>query len=323
VGLLVFDGMTALDLVGPAEAFASVMVEGAGKDMRRGYEVSTIGVTGRTVVAESGVMFKPQATLRTAPPLDTIIVPGGSGLRNPAISDPIAAWIRAVAGRTRRIASVCTGLYGLAASGLMDGRRVTTHWRFATDIATKFPRLRVDANALFLKDGQFYSSAGVVAGIDLALYLIEEDFGGKVALSVARELVVYLKRSGGQEQYSEPLRFQMRSSDPLSDLVAWVSGHLDRDLSVTALAQRACMGARQLNRRFKAAFGTTPGTFVRTRRLDESRRRLTMPNNSVDTVARSVGFQSADSFRRAFEARFGIAPSAYRSRFSTGKRGSR
>jgi transcriptional regulator GlxA family with amidase domain len=214
---------------------------------------------------------------------------------------------------------VCTGLYGLAATGLMDGRRATTHWRFAQDLASRYPRVRIDANAIFLKDGRFYTSAGVVAGIDLALALIEEDHGPKVALSVARELVVYLKRSGGQEQYSEPLQFQTRSSDQLSDLVAWMSGHMDGDLSVHVLAKRACMGVRQLNRRFNRAFGMSPAEFVRVRRLDEGRRRLTMANNSVDTVARSVGFRSADSFRRAFEERFGIPPSAYRGRFTTRK----
>jgi transcriptional regulator GlxA family with amidase domain len=173
----------------------------------------------------------------------------------------------------------------------------------------------VEPNALFLKDGAFYTSAGVTAGIDLALALIEEDFGRDIALAVARELVVYLKRSGGQEQYSEPLRFQTQSTDRLAELAAWITNNPGRDLSVEALAQRSCLSPRHFVRRFKASFGQPPGTFVQARRLDEARRRLLGGNSSIDTVADSVGFKSVDAFRRAFAHRFRVTPSKYRRSF--------
>src|SRR6202011_3763539 len=164
--------------------------------------------------------------------LDTLIVPGGRGLRDAQTNVAIVKWLKAKAAQTRRIVSVCTGIYGLAPTGLLDGRRVTTHWRFAADVAAHFPKLKVDPNALFLKDGCFYTSAGITAGIDLSLALIEEDYGPSVALAVARELVVYLKRSGGQEQYSAPLQHQIRSADRFADLVGWITANLHKDLSV-------------------------------------------------------------------------------------------
>jgi transcriptional regulator GlxA family with amidase domain len=267
-------------------------------------------------VAESGVVFLPQKTLFTAPALDTLIIPGGSGLRKTQTNATVSAWLRSRAGRIRRVATVCTGIYGLAPTGLLDGRHVTTHWRFARDVEKHFPNLKVDPNALFLKDGCFYTSAGITAGIDLSLALIEEDYGPSVALTVARELVVYLKRSGGQEQYSEPLQFQVQSTDRFADLAAWMLGHLDQDLSVEALAERTRLCPRHFSRRFKDAFGSTPAAFIENLRLDAARRRLGIPNINIESVASSVGFNSADAFRRAFERRFDITPSSYRSRFA-------
>jgi transcriptional regulator GlxA family with amidase domain len=229
----------------------------------------------------------------------------------------VAEWVKSRADKIRRVASVCTGVYGLAAAGLLDGRRVTTHWRYARDVAQKFPKLKLDPNILHCRDGHFYTGAGVTSGIDLSLALIEEDFGPSVALAVARELVVYLKRDGGQEQYSEPLKFQTRSKDRFGDLAAWMQGHLEHDLSVETLAQRARLCPRHFARRFKDVFGATPARFVEHLRLGEARERLCLPDQTVDSVARSVGFGSPDAFRRAFERRFGINPTAYRKRFDT------
>ena len=203
----------------------------------------------------------------------------------------------------------------MAASGLLDGRRVTTHWRFAADVTRRFPNLRVEPNALFIRDGNFYTSAGVTAGIDLALALIEEDLGRKAALRVARDLVVYLKRPGGQDQYSEPLRFQTMATDRLAELASWIATNPQRDLSIPVLANRACLSPRHFVRRFKAAFGQSPGAFVQDRRLDEARRRLSAENLSIDAIAASVGFQSADAFRRAFRHRFRITPGRISAKF--------
>jgi transcriptional regulator GlxA family with amidase domain len=315
VGFVGFDGITGLDLVGPMEAFATARTVGDDGVPRPCYEPLVLGLTDRPFSAESGVVFKPSFTLQSAPALDTLIIPGGRGLRERDTNARVAGWIKSRARRIRRIAAVCTGIHGLAPTGLLDGRRVTTHWRFARGVQEAFPRLEVDPNALFLKDGRFYTSAGITAGIDLALALIEEDHGPRVALAVARELVMYLKRPGGQEQYSEPLRFQVESGDRFADLAAWMVGHLTQDLSVEALADRAHLCPRHFSRVFKSAFGRTPAAFVEDLRLAEARRRLAGRRHSVESVAASLGFGSPDAFRRAFQRRFGLAPSHYRSRF--------
>jgi transcriptional regulator GlxA family with amidase domain len=315
IAFLGFDGITALDLVGPAEAFASAFLDGPGIGRRRCYEVLVIGLSAKPFASESGIVFKPGATLQSAPAVDTLIIPGGPGLRRGTAARKVSTWLKRKAAGIRRIASVCTGIYGLAPTGLLDGRRVTTHWNHAQDVARRFPKLKVESNALFLKSGRFYTSAGITAGIDLSLALIEEDHGPTIALAVARELVVYMKRSGGQEQYSEPLRFQTQSTTRFADLAAWIPGHLRQDLSVEALAERACICPRHFSRRFKVAFGSTPAAFVEALRLDEARRRLISARRTIEATAASVGFRSADSFRRAFERRFGIPPRTYRSRF--------
>ena len=316
VGVIGFDGVNAVDLVGPLEVFGNA---GRADFTRREsvgvYELHVLGLTSAPFVAESGIRFVPDHRLSDAPAMDTIIVPGGFGLREPAINATISAWLRTHAPRTRRVASVCTGIYGLAPTGLLDGRRVTTHWRFTAALARQFPKLTVEGDALFLKDGRYYTSGGITAGIDLALALIEEDLGPRAALTVAREMVVYLKRDGGQEQYSEPLRFQVRAADSFADLAAWIPGHLDRDLSVPTLAARARLSPRQFTRRFVATFACTPAEYVETARLNVARERLTVAGQTVEGVATSVGFANADVFRRRFKLRFGIAPSSYRERF--------
>ena len=315
IGLLGFDGAMALDMVGPVDAFTTAVMDESNGQRSECYEVMLIGFSNRPFVAESGIIFKPHRTVHDAPPLDTLIVPGGKGIRVPETLSKAAEWIKSRAPMTRRVASVCTGAYALAAAGLLDGRRVATHWRHARDLALRFPKIKVEPNPLYLKDGRFYTCAGVTAGVDLSLALIEEDFGPRVALSVARELVVFLKRPGGQEQYSEPLRFQTEATDRFADLAAWMQAHLCEDLSVEALADRACLSPRHFSRRFQEVFGTTPAAFVDEMRLGEARERLTIPGQTIDSVSASVGFKSADAFRRAFERRFGVTPSSYRQRF--------
>jgi transcriptional regulator GlxA family with amidase domain len=323
VGILGFDGIMALDIVGPVDAFTTATIEGDGGAPRQCYEVVIIGLSSRPFVSESGILFKPHTTLRNVPSLDTLIIPGGKGLRDPQTQATVAHWVKSHALEIRRVAAVCTGVYGLAPTGLLDGRRVTTHWRFARAFAQQFPKLKVDSAPLYIKDGPFYTCAGVTSGIDLSLALIEDDYGPSVALAVARELVVYLKRAGGQEQYSEPLRFQTRSADRFADLAAWMHGHLNHDLSVEALAAKASLCPRHFTRRFKEALGATPATFVEDLRLGEACERLSMTNESIESVARSVGFTSSDAFRRAFERRFDVNPTDYRQRFQTRRRQSK
>ncbi len=319
IGIVGYEKVTALDVVGPAEAFAMAMRETGKGTFERCYDVSIVGLNRQPFAAESGIVFQPGTTFAAAPKFDTLLVPGGSGLRVPHVCQKVASWVAGRAEETRRVVSVCTGIYGLAATGLLDGRRVTTHWRYARDVAARFPKLRVDPNPLFVQDGNFYTSAGVTAGIDLALALVEEDYGSKVALRVAREMVVYLKRSGGQEQYSEPLQFQTQASDRFAELVAWMTSNPTAEMSVETLARRASLSPRQFFRRFKAHFGSSPATFVETLRLNEARRRLSAGDPSIENVAESVGFRGADSFRRAFERRFRVTPSAFRRNFALHK----
>jgi len=315
IGIVGFDGVVSIDICGPADAFAVANEEQG--DPKPAYEVVLISSSSQPFTSGSGLVFKPHRTFRNAPSLDTLIVPGGPGLRKAATNSLVSAFVKSRASSTRRIASVCSGIYGLAPTGLLSGRNVTTHWEQAQNVARQFPDLKVNGNAIFIKDGQFYTSAGATAGIDLALSFIEEDYGRHVSLTVARQLVVYLKRSGGQEQYSEPLRFQTESVSRLSEITSWIYTHLSDDLSVEVLAARACLCPRHFSRRFKTEFGSSPADFVERLRLDEARRRLTTGDNSVENVGLSVGFQSADAFRRAFERRLGVSPSDYRRRFTS------
>lgn len=322
IGFLAFDGVQALDFVGPADAFASDAFKLLAKNPDNAitpspYEVVIIGLKGKQFTTSSGIAMRANVAVPTNISLDTLIVPGGAGLRRPGVAEHAAEWIRSRAAHIRRVASVCTGVYGLAATGLLDGRTVATHWDATRDIEKKFPKLRMEPDAIFLKDGPFYTSAGISAGIDLALALIEEDWGSQAALAVAREMVVYFKRPGGQQQFSEPLRFQFQSTDRFADIITWVQAHLSSDLSVESLARRAFLSPRHFARAFKERFGFTPAAFVEEARLAEAGRRLSSRSVRVGSVARSVGYSGEDVFRRAFERRFGISPSNYRRRFNT------
>jgi transcriptional regulator GlxA family with amidase domain len=314
VGLIVFEQMAADELTGPAEAFSRAKIQNGGGHEGRGYRVLTLGVSATRCATECGIVIEPQLALADAPPLDTLIVPGSSAIHDTGLSKKVAKWLVRRAPAIRRIAALGTGIYQLAATGLLDGRHVTTHWRFAKDVALRFPKLRINPNRLFVKDGPFYTCAGGTSAVDLSLSLIEEDYGRQIALKLARELVVHLKRSGEQEQYSEALQFQVQSSDRFADLPAWIMCNLDQDLSVEALAQKACMSPRNFTRLFRVAFGKTPADFVATARVTEAQRRLRVPRNSIESVGASVGFKSADVFSRAFERHIGCRPSIYRAR---------
>lgn len=319
IGVIGFDGVSGMDITGPTEVFATAATaDGTSGRSPGAYEVFLLGVNPEPFRAESGTGFVPDGCLDDALGLDTVIVPGGRGLREPAVNAQVSSWLRAHACEIRRVCAVCTGIYALAPTGLLDGRRATTHWRFAEDVARRFPAVRMDASALFVKDGPFYTSGGVTAGIDLALALVEEDLGSLRALAVARELVVYLKRPGGQEQYSEPLRFQTRAAlaAGFADLIAWILSHLQQDLSVEVLAARAGFSARHFTRRFAAAVGCTPKEFVERARLGEARERLVISRRTIDSIAFSVGFRSPDVFRRRFASHFGLTPREFRERFA-------
>lgn len=314
IGLIVFEQMTAADLSGPADVFSRATIQSADGSESGCYRVLTLGLDTGPCATECGIIIKPQLVIEDAPPLDTLIVPGGSGIHNARVAKKLPKWLSRRAPGIRRLATLGSGIYALAATGLLDRRQVATHYRFSKDVALRFPSLRVNPNCLFVNDGPFYTSAGAMAGIDLSLSLIEEDYGPRIALAVARELVVYAKRPGRQEQYSDTLRFQTKSISRLSELTTWIVSHLNEDLSVEALATKACLCPRHFSRRFKTEFGTTCADFVEKLRLEEACRRLFSLDNSVDEVGMSVGFKSGDAFRRAFRRRLGFTPNQYRGR---------
>ncbi len=315
-----YDDITSLDLSGPLEAFSTAYVEDSQGKRQACYKVTIAALGAKTFRSESGLRVTAACSLNSLRHLDTLLIPGGSGMRTSDAARKLAKWISRHEHRIRRIVSVCTGVYGVAPTGLLNGRKVTTHWKYAADLAARYPELKIDGNLLYVRDGKFYTSAGITAGMDLSLALIEEDFGAQVALSVARELVMYMKRPGGQEQYSEPLKFQVASASRFADLAAWIVGHLDRDLSVETLAERVNLCPRQFTRRFKDEFRSTPAAFVQRLRLDEARVRLAAADSTVENIADSVGFRDPDSFRRAFVQQFGLAPTQYRGRFLADRR---
>jgi transcriptional regulator GlxA family with amidase domain len=314
VGLILFHHVAADELSGAGQALSHARITNGDDRECRCYQVLTLGIGIARCLTECGLIIKPQLDIKEAPQLDTIIVPGGAGIRDSRVSKKIARWLSRRAPGTRRIIAMGDSIYALAQTGLLDGRDVAVHWRFAKDVAQTFPKLRVISNRLFVKDGQFYTCAGGMSAIDLCLSLIEEDYGRQMALKLARELVVHVKRSGEQEQYSEALQFQVQSCDRFADISSWIVCNLNEDLSIEALAHRTCMSPRNFTRLFKAEFGTAPAEFVASVRITEAQRRLLIPRNSIESVAASVGFKSADAFSRTFERLVGIRPSTYRGR---------
>ncbi|MEP7248871.1 MAG: DJ-1/PfpI family protein [Spartobacteria bacterium] len=310
IGLIGFDGVTASHLTAPADVFAAAALDDGFGGRLPCYRVRTIGLTNRPFAAECGMLFRPHHSFATAPPLDTIIVAGGSGLRRAATCDQVAEWISSCTAETARIAAICTGIYALAPTGLLDGREVTTHWRCARDLQQRYPALRVDHKRRLVKDGPFYTSAGLTAGVDLALALIEDDYGKQVAQTVRRDLMTYLTAEDSPNDHMRPRDFDRRPIDRFGELVAWIMRNLHQNLTVEVLAREACMCPAHFTRAFKSVFGSTPGEFVENIRLNEAHRRLSSRGKTVCSVAASVGFTDANAFRRAFERRFGDRPGA-------------
>lgn len=310
VATLLYPGVNAIDVAGPWEAFAAAHHE----DGSAAYALRSWGLDEGALACESGLTLCADGPLPARPRAHTLLVPGGMGVRRPATLATLAAWLSRHQHRFERIASVCTGAYVLAEAGLLDGRRVATHWAHAADLQRRYPRVRVDSDSLYLDDGRICSSGGVTAGIDLTLDLIERDVGRKAAAASARELVVYLRRTGSQAQYSGPLQMQLAATDRLSEVCAWAAANLEEDLSVEHLAERAGLSARQFSRRFQATFDTSPAQFVKRLRLDRARMLLEQ-GVALARVAHATGFTSEDGLRKAFRARFGCTPGVYAGRF--------
>jgi transcriptional regulator GlxA family with amidase domain len=310
VVVVAFPGVQSLDITGPAEVFRAATL------MRPpGYEV-TVAAAERNPLATSTVSLVPDARLdEVTGPIDTLLVAGGTGTRRAEEDERLVEWIAAAAGRSRRVASVCTGAFLLARAGLLDGRRATTHWASCADLAERYPTVSVEPDPIFVRDGNLATSAGVTAGMDLALALVEEDLGRDLALQAARWLVVFLQRPGGQAQFSAQLAAQSADRAPLRELQAWIPDHLDEDLSVPALARRTRMSDRNFARAFRRETGMTPGAYVEAARVERARIALETGDLPVEAVAEQAGFGTVETMRRAFRRRVGVSPAGYRTRF--------
>ena len=316
---LAFDQLQALDLVGPLEVFsaASRLLEAGGAEAS-GYRIEVVGPS-RSTRASSGLMLQVAPLEAARGAIDTLLIPGGAGVRAALEAPAVTRWVERAARRSRRVVSVCTGAFLLAEAGLLDGRRAATHWSATTDLATRYPAVDVDPASIFVKDGTLATSAGVTSGIDLALALVEDDHGAALALEVARWLVLYLRRPGDQSQFSRHLAAQAAEEIPddrLRTLQRWIAAHPDADLSVPALAGRVAVSPRTLARLFWRHLQTTPGDYVEGVRLHAARDLLETTERPMAEIARTCGFGTVETFYRSFQRRLHTTPVDYRRRFS-------
>ncbi|PJM92557.1 GlxA family transcriptional regulator [Streptomyces sp. CB01373] len=306
--VVLFDAVQSLDVTGPVEVFA-----GAERHVPGSYRIHTASLDGGPVRSSSGLTLVPDSPLAGAPAPHTLLVPGGEGTRR---ADPrLVDWVRGHGPGAARLVSVCTGAILLAEAGLLDGRRATTHWAYCDKLARDHPSVEVHAEPVYVRDGEVATSAGVTCGIDLTLALVEEDLGRDVALSVARHLVVFLRRPGNQAQFSAQLAAQTARREPLRDVQQWITEHPADDLSVEALAARARLSPRHFARAFRAETGTTPGRYVDRVRLEHARRLLEDTADGVEEISRASGYGTPEAMRRAFVKALGAAPAEYRRRF--------
>jgi transcriptional regulator GlxA family with amidase domain len=310
--VLAYDRVQSLDVTGPVEVFSVATQHG----ITPAYRVEVVAPGAAPITTTSGIVLTPARALADVRgPVDTLVVAGGDGVRAQLADPELLATVRRVAGRSRRVASVCTGTFLLAEAGLLDGRRVTTHWSRCRRLAREYPGLTVDPDPIFVRDGDVYTSAGVTAGIDLCLALVEADHGRDAALAVARQLVVFLKRPGGQAQFSSHLSTQLAERDVLAEVQAWIADHLDDDLSVARLAARASMSPRHFARVFRAETGVTPARYVEQARIEQARTRLEESSAGIEEIARGCGFGTPETMRRAFLRALWVGPAEYRQRF--------
>ncbi len=309
-----FPEVVLLDLIGPWEVF-SLANQLAGQTSAP-YELALVSGDNRATVTSAGgiSMDSHQAVQDCRGEIDTLVVPA-TQLAWAAEAPQFSRDLQRLARRSSRIVSICGGAFLLAEAGLLDGKKATTHWRGAEALAKRFPNVDVQADSIFVKDGNVYTSAGVTAGIDLALALVEEDLGQATALECARNLVMFMRRPGGQSQFSTTLESQCAERDVINELLAWAAENIAHDLSVQTLAERAHMSVRNFSRVFRSEVGQTPAAFVEKLRVDATRQRLEETDEPIDKIAKHCGFRSADSMRRSFQRVVKVTPSDYRKRF--------
>ena len=319
IAIVAYPGVQSLDVSGPLEVFSGAQrLIDAERRSQRGYRVLVVSPDGRPLRTSSGLTITPHASLRDAPdPIDTLILAGGAGYVEAASDERLLDWIVEASARSRRTASVCTGAFLLAAAGLLERRRATTHWASARELQRQYPDVRVDPEPIFTRDGDIWTSAGVTAGMDLALALVEEDLDREAALTIARHLVLFLRRPGNQSQFSATLAAQRARREPLREIQRALLEDIGGDHSVEAMAARAHMSPRHFARAFRAETGITPARHVERVRLEAARRRLEDTSEPLAAIALACGFASAETMRRVFLRTLHVGPAEYRRRFRT------
>ncbi|QDU08396.1 GlxA family transcriptional regulator [Gimesia aquarii] len=312
---LAFPQVVLLDLAGPWEVFSLANTLTRGE--KQPYNLELVSGDGSAMIlASGGISMASHRTARNCRgDIDTLIVPAADLPSATKSSTRSSTILRRLSRRSHRIVSICGGAFLLAEAGLLDGKKATTHWRGTEELSARFPEVEVQADSIFVKDGNVYTSAGVTAGIDLALALVEEDLGRAMALDCARNLVVFMRRPGGQSQFSVTLESQHTERNSISELMAWAVDNPSSNLSVEAMAERVHMSLRNFSRVFRSEVGQTPAAFVEKLRVEAARRHLEETDQSLDEIATSCGFGSADSMRRSFHRVVKVAPSDYRRRF--------
>ena len=317
--MLAFPNVQVLDVMGPLEVFSrtSRWLRDHGKRVDHAYQVEIIGLKRGWFRTSSGLrLYADRGIADAGRGIDTLLIAGGLGVERYRSQAALIRWIRRQARLVRRLASICTGAFLLAEARLLNGRRATTHWNHCADLARDFPEIQVEPDRIFVREGSLYTSAGVTAGMDLALALVEEDFGREVALAAARELVMFLQRPGGQAQFSAQLSVQLAEREPLRDLQSYIVDHPGEDLSIAQLARRVAMSPRNFARVFARDIGTTPARFVASVRVETARRLLEETSESLEAICAKSGLGTTESMRRAFLRALGIAPGRYRERFN-------
>jgi transcriptional regulator GlxA family with amidase domain len=314
IEVLAFPDVQMLDVAGPIQVFTAANERAALPGGRLPYATRVIAPEGAEIRATSGLAFATEPLPDACEPLDTLIVAGGQGVMRAAEDASLVAWLKRRSGTARRTASVCTGAFLLAATGLLDRRRAATHWEYCDELSRRHPAVIVEPDPIFVHDGPIWSSAGVTAGIDLSLALVEEDLGRAIALSVARHLVMFLKRPGGQAQFSEALSLQS-SDEHFAALHDWLAEHLAEDLPLARLAEQAGMSERTFQRRYREATGLTPARAVERLRVEAARRLLADTRMPAKRIAARCGFGSEETMRRGFVRLQGVSPQDYRQRF--------
>jgi len=317
VVIVAFGGVQPLDVVGPHEVFAGAGRAAASMGRAGRYRVTVASESGGAVRAESGLELGTTPLPQPPGRIDTLVLAGGTGADAAAQDEALVGWIRQAAPRSRRVATVCSGAFLGAAAGLLGGRRVTTHWARAGQLRAAFPSVTVDPDPIYIRDGKYWSSAGVTAGIDLSLALVQEDLGVDVAQTVARWLVMFLHRPGGQTQFASPVWVPRAERSTVRAVQTLVEAAPGGDHRLPALAAAAAMSVRHFTRVFTAEVGESPSRFVERTRLEAARRELEMTPDTLDVVATRCGLGSAETLRRIFQRHLGVAPDAYRRRFRT------